>query len=152
MFNNISFLAKSFSRTPFTEPQTGLTSSQDSRSSKGSSCSRQVWSLSLKLTWGTGAHTKLQLEGALLLCAEVFSPSGDFHAGFQCAWQWVMSCTTQPEGRGSRTSFCRCFLSSRDLTDCRRAEREASLRYDTSFTTGAPGTHAATQHPRNNQP
>lgn len=64
-FNNVSFLTKSFSRIPFTEPQMGLTSRQDSRSSKGSSCSRQLWSLSLKLTWGTGTH-KTATQGSLI--------------------------------------------------------------------------------------
>lgn len=39
---------------------------------------------------------------------------------------WVMLLITQSEGRVSRTRFYRCFLSSRDLTDCRSAKREVS--------------------------
>lgn len=102
-FNNSSFWQKNF---PGYLPQSLSWSSQAVKSQGAvmeDGCSRQLWRLSLKVTkgptWGTGTHVKLQLKGALSLCTEVLSPSGDFHTGFHCACPWVVLLRTWSESR-----------------------------------------------------
>lgn len=72
-------------------------------------------------------HNKIASNGSLItMCSRVFPiwrlPRGLSPVGCPL----VTLLITQSEGRVSRTRFCRCFLSSRDLTDCQSAEREVS--------------------------